>query len=107
MQEGRQLPWVEQAPVRLSLSVPQAMESDVPCDNVTSCPSSTTCCRLASGEWGCCPAPEVHGYWGSIGGGGHCLDLGRWPDSCYLALLLSAWPPGAHQLSDFIPSWKD
>lgn len=70
MQEGRQLPWMEQAPARLSLPVPQAMESDVPCDNVTSCPSSTTCCRLASGEWGCCPAPEVHGYWGSIAGGG-------------------------------------
>nr|KAF6456284.1 granulin precursor [Rousettus aegyptiacus] len=58
-QEGHQLPWMEQAPAQLSLPDPRAMESDVPCDNVTSCPSSNTCCRLTSGEWGCCPIPEA------------------------------------------------
>nr|2JYT_A Chain A, Granulin-5 [Homo sapiens]2JYU_A Chain A, Granulin-5 [Homo sapiens] len=31
----------------------------VPCDNVSSCPSSDTCCQLTSGEWGCCPIPEA------------------------------------------------
>lgn len=55
--EGRPLPWLE--PARLSLPGPQAAGSDVPCDDVTSCPSSTTCCRLTTGEWGCCPAPEA------------------------------------------------
>ncbi|XP_066220062.1 progranulin [Saccopteryx leptura] len=58
-QEAHQLPWMEQSPAHLSLPDPQAMESDVPCDNVTSCPSSSTCCRLTSGEWGCCPVPEA------------------------------------------------
>ncbi|XP_039702636.1 progranulin [Pteropus medius] len=58
-QEGHQLPWMEQAPAHHSLPDPRAMESDVPCDNVTSCPSSNTCCRLMSGEWGCCPVPEA------------------------------------------------
>uniref|UniRef100_A0A8C6Q2N9 Granulins domain-containing protein n=1 Tax=Nothobranchius furzeri TaxID=105023 RepID=A0A8C6Q2N9_NOTFU len=28
---------------------------DVKCDNKSSCASGTTCCRLPSGEWGCCP----------------------------------------------------
>lgn len=58
-QEARQLPWMEQAPAHLSLPDSQAIESDVPCDDFTSCPSSNTCCRLASGEWGCCPIPEA------------------------------------------------
>nr|KAF6415822.1 granulin precursor [Molossus molossus] len=56
--EARQLSWMEQTPAHLSLPGPQATESDIPCDNVTSCPSSNTCCRLMSGEWGCCPVPE-------------------------------------------------
>ncbi|XP_040101082.1 progranulin [Oryx dammah] len=58
-QGTRRVPWMEKAPARLSLPDPGAVEGDVPCDNVTSCPSSTTCCRLTSGEWGCCPAPEA------------------------------------------------
>ncbi|XP_058417154.1 progranulin [Diceros bicornis minor] len=58
-QGARQVPWMEQAPTHLSLLDPQAMETDVPCDNVTSCPSFYTCCRLTSGEWGCCPVPEA------------------------------------------------
>ncbi|KAM7232345.1 hypothetical protein CapIbe_017106 [Capra ibex] len=59
-QQGtRRVPWMEKAPAHLSLPDPGAVEGDVPCDNVTSCPSSTTCCRLTSGEWGCCPAPEA------------------------------------------------
>ncbi|KAL5246583.1 hypothetical protein ACHWQZ_G018711 [Mnemiopsis leidyi] len=31
----------------------------VPCGDGTSCPSGTTCCKLSSGEWGCCPYPEA------------------------------------------------
>uniref|UniRef100_A0A8C6Q4T3 Granulins domain-containing protein n=1 Tax=Nothobranchius furzeri TaxID=105023 RepID=A0A8C6Q4T3_NOTFU len=33
--------------------------SDVKCDNKSSCASGTTCCRLPSGEWGCCPLVKV------------------------------------------------
>lgn len=53
------MPWMEKTPAHHSLSGPKATEDDVLCDNVTSCPSSTTCCRLMSGEWGCCPVPEA------------------------------------------------
>ena len=31
----------------------------VPCGDGTSCPSGTTCCKLSSGQWGCCPYPEA------------------------------------------------
>lgn len=58
-QGTRQVPWMKKAPAHLSLLDLGAVEGDVPCDNVTSCPSSTTCCRLKSGEWACCPAPEA------------------------------------------------
>ncbi|XP_042772115.1 progranulin isoform X5 [Panthera leo] len=58
-QGAQQVPWMVQALARLRLPKPQAVENDVPCDNITSCPSFNTCCRLTSGEWGCCPAPEA------------------------------------------------
>ncbi|XP_029562755.1 progranulin isoform X1 [Salmo trutta] len=32
-----------------------AMLKDVKCDNKSSCASGTTCCKLPTGEWGCCP----------------------------------------------------
>lgn len=54
-QGTHQVPWMEKAPAYLSLPDSQALESDVLCDNVTSCPPNNTCCRLKSGEWGCCP----------------------------------------------------
>ncbi|KAM5149395.1 progranulin isoform 1-T1 [Callospermophilus lateralis] len=56
-----QVPWMEKVPAHFSLPDPPSLKIDVPCDNFTSCPSSNTCCRLSSGEWGCCPIPEVHG----------------------------------------------
>ncbi|KAA0704514.1 Granulins Proepithelin [Triplophysa tibetana] len=29
------------------------------CDETSVCPSGTTCCRLKSGVWGCCPLPQA------------------------------------------------
>ncbi|KAF1450274.1 hypothetical protein FQV07_0009542, partial [Pygoscelis papua] len=40
-------------------SLPKAR--DVKCDEETSCPDGSTCCRLSSGAWGCCPREEVMG----------------------------------------------
>ncbi|NXT88132.1 GRN protein, partial [Anhinga rufa] len=40
-------------------SLPKA--HDVKCDEQTSCPDKSTCCRLSSGAWGCCPMEEVRG----------------------------------------------
>jgi len=28
-------------------------------DGAHECPDGQTCCKLASGEWGCCPLPKV------------------------------------------------
>lgn len=32
---------------------------DVKCDNKSSCASGTTCCKLKTGKWGCCPLVKV------------------------------------------------
>ncbi|KTG01779.1 hypothetical protein cypCar_00026215 [Cyprinus carpio] len=29
------------------------------CDETTSCPDGSTCCRLSSEKWGCCPLPQA------------------------------------------------
>uniref|UniRef100_A0AAQ5XYH3 Granulins domain-containing protein n=1 Tax=Amphiprion ocellaris TaxID=80972 RepID=A0AAQ5XYH3_AMPOC len=31
----------------------------VPCNDSSSCASGTTCCKLPTGEWGCCPLVKV------------------------------------------------
>ncbi|KAF6039415.1 GRN [Bugula neritina] len=31
----------------------------VQCDATHDCPSGNTCCRLSSGQWGCCPVPNA------------------------------------------------
>lgn len=33
---------------------------DVKCDDKSSCASGTTCCKLQTGEWGCCPLVKVY-----------------------------------------------
>uniref|UniRef100_A0A8D1N359 Progranulin n=1 Tax=Sus scrofa TaxID=9823 RepID=A0A8D1N359_PIG len=79
--ETQWVPWKEKIPASLSRPDLLAMERDVPCDNVSSCPSSSTCCPVTPGEWGCCPAPEAvccsdHQYCCPKGhtcvGKGHC-----------------------------------
>ncbi|XP_016047503.2 progranulin isoform X2 [Erinaceus europaeus] len=58
-QGTHEVAWIEQAPARVRLQKPQAVGTDVSCDDVTRCPPNNTCCRLASGKWGCCPVPEA------------------------------------------------
>ncbi|XP_005394589.1 PREDICTED: granulins isoform X1 [Chinchilla lanigera] len=48
------VPWALKFPAHAS-----PLESDVSCKDITSCPAGNTCCRLASGEWGCCPTLEA------------------------------------------------
>ena len=33
--------------------------ADVKCDDKSSCASGATCCKLPTGEWGCCPLVKV------------------------------------------------
>lgn len=72
VQALRQVPWMEKVPAQPSGSSAHVAQRDVPCDNVTSCPSDNTCCRLRSGEWGCCPAPEAV----CCADGEHCCPKG-------------------------------
>lgn len=80
-QGALQVPWV-----RKTQSHPSPPERGVPCDNFASCPQGHTCCRIASGEWGCCPTPEAvccsdHGQCCPQGylctADGHCQMGGR------------------------------
>ncbi|CAL8308480.1 unnamed protein product [Boreogadus saida] len=46
----QRLPWFSK-----QRAVQRGMLGDVKCDNASSCASGTTCCKLDTGEWGCCP----------------------------------------------------
>ncbi|XP_035510474.1 granulin a [Morone saxatilis] len=46
------IPWYTKLPATISI---QADPSSVQCDARTQCPEHTTCCRLVTGQWGCCP----------------------------------------------------
>ncbi|KAM4717217.1 granulin a [Anableps anableps] len=47
-----EIPWYTKIPATTSI---QADSSNVPCDNDHQCPERTSCCKLFTGEWGCCP----------------------------------------------------
>ncbi len=44
----------------VALKMVQPMVNNVQCaDEKTYCPGETTCCKLASGQYGCCPFPKA------------------------------------------------
>lgn len=45
------IPWS----TKLSARTEPGAVTDVKCDDMSSCASGMTCCKLTSGEWGCCP----------------------------------------------------
>nr|XP_009683670.1 PREDICTED: granulins [Struthio camelus australis] len=52
LQGGIRVPWQEKMPAR-------ARGREVKCDEEKSCPDGSTCCRLSSGAWGCCPLEQA------------------------------------------------
>ncbi|XP_068610498.1 LOW QUALITY PROTEIN: granulin b [Brachionichthys hirsutus] len=52
------LPWLPQLPA-LSVPTGPSAATDIKCDGQTSCPSGTTCCKLQTGKWGCCPLDKA------------------------------------------------
>ncbi|XP_046555759.1 progranulin-like [Haliotis rubra] len=62
-QDGIILPWMQRSSSNSLLTayfVLPETEASVVCPGYDSeCPSGSTCCRLASGSWGCCPLPEA------------------------------------------------
>ena len=57
---------------------------NVPCGDGSSCPSGTTCCKLSSGQWGCCPYPEAV----CCDDGEHCCPSGLIIFQIYCPFLL-------------------
>lgn len=47
------MPWFKKMPALKDQS------ADVTCDLTASCPDKTTCCRLSTGGWGCCPMEKA------------------------------------------------
>lgn len=47
------LPWLAKVPALTS------QLQDEKCDQQTLCPGGTTCCKRNSGQWACCPLPQV------------------------------------------------
>ena len=53
LQGGVRLPWLKKSPALWGRG------GDVRCDDRTSCPDGSTCCKLSGGTWGCCPLEQV------------------------------------------------
>ncbi|XP_060776980.1 granulin b isoform X2 [Neoarius graeffei] len=55
-----QIPWfTKQLAVSTQGSEVTSSLGDVKCDDTTRCPAGTTCCRLNTGTWGCCPLVQA------------------------------------------------
>ncbi|KAG9343840.1 hypothetical protein JZ751_013221 [Albula glossodonta] len=50
------LPWLEKMP---ALRRQHNKAGNVTCDSTHACPDGTTCCQKETGDWACCPLPEV------------------------------------------------
>ncbi|KAI7803277.1 granulin a isoform X2 [Triplophysa rosa] len=50
------IPWYNKITAQ---STPAPSAGSVSCDEKFSCSTGSTCCRLFTGEWGCCPIPEA------------------------------------------------
>ncbi|XP_071102590.1 uncharacterized protein [Haliotis cracherodii] len=48
------LPLYRHSPARV---LPKA--SSIQCDSSHECPDGSTCCKMSTGQWGCCPLPEA------------------------------------------------
>ncbi|XP_051737572.1 granulin b isoform X2 [Ctenopharyngodon idella] len=49
-----EIPWYTKQEARVTKGS-EVLLGDVKCDSTTSCASGTTCCKLPTGQWGCCP----------------------------------------------------
>lgn len=52
------IPWYNKIAAQSSLT-PNSDLTANKCDEQSSCSTDSTCCQLTTGEWGCCPLPQV------------------------------------------------
>ncbi|GCB69524.1 hypothetical protein scyTo_0008402 [Scyliorhinus torazame] len=53
-QKDNSSPWLMNTP-----AIVQGRTMNVQCNGTVSCPPDNTCCKEASGDWGCCPSPQA------------------------------------------------
>ncbi|KAF7665606.1 hypothetical protein LDENG_00135560 [Lucifuga dentata] len=70
------IPWYTKLPATTSI---QAEPSSVECDTRHRCPDQSTCCRLITGDWSCCPLQQAV----CCSDNKHCCPQGY---SCNLAI---------------------
>ncbi|KAK1160328.1 hypothetical protein AOXY_G20469, partial [Acipenser oxyrinchus oxyrinchus] len=51
-QGGFSVPWLKKVPALVN------EPNEEKCDDETSCPDGSTCCKLSTGDWACCPLPH-------------------------------------------------
>ncbi|XP_024127525.1 granulin a isoform X1 [Oryzias melastigma] len=90
-------PIQEESPV--SSVAGEASAKDVPCNETTSCPDQTTCCKTEQGEWACCPLPEAVCCEDFI----HCCPKGK---TCNLAAQSCDGGEGSVSMLEKIPSFS-
>lgn len=49
-----EIPWFKKQEAKFTQGS-EVAHGVVQCDSTTSCPTGSTCCRLTTGQWGCCP----------------------------------------------------
>lgn len=108
---GTPRPWVRKTP-----ALPrggQVTSRNVICDEETSCPDGSTCCRMSLGTWGCCPLEQVWGAlpvamgvhtwvgWGTLG----CTPGSRasWTKQRFQGVLGCPWRGGQGSMD---PGWS-
>ncbi|XP_024127528.1 granulin a isoform X4 [Oryzias melastigma] len=91
-------PIQEESPV--SSVAGEASAKDVPCNETTSCPDQTTCCKTEQGEWACCPLPEAVCCEDFI----HCCPKGK---TCNLAAQSCDGGEGSVPMLEKIPSFSN
>ena len=45
--------------ISFQITAKPSVENGMCPDGASQCPSGNTCCKLPSGEYGCCPVPKV------------------------------------------------
>ena len=51
--------WIKQYNLKMSVFYFTTMLQIICPGGQFECPTGNTCCRLSSGDWGCCPLPKV------------------------------------------------
>uniref|UniRef100_A0A3P9M9Q6 Granulin a n=1 Tax=Oryzias latipes TaxID=8090 RepID=A0A3P9M9Q6_ORYLA len=78
----------------------EASAKDIPCNETTSCPDQTTCCKTQEGGWGCCPFPEAVCCEDFI----HCCPKGK---TCNLAAQTCEGDGGSVPMLEKVPSFSN